>query len=176
MIDAAGEAAARSAPAPGRAAESPSWPALGRLLLADIAGAVRERLHLAALEGQQFVHATGRLLAFGVAAAVLALTAWFVVVAAIVIALARVGLPLPIALVVGAALNLLAAAWAWAAMRRQLSSMTFAATLRSLQPAAARDAQTSSTPPPDPADAGSNAFNPFPPPSAQRAGPDASSR
>lgn len=131
MIDAPAHDAAARAPSSGES----SWLDLGRTLLGDLAGVLRERLHLAALEGQQFVHAAGRLLAFGMVAAVLVLTTWFVVVGALVALLVHVGLPLAVALVVGAGLNLAGAAFAWVAMRRQLSLMGFPATLRALQAA-----------------------------------------
>lgn len=130
MIEApADEAAAPAQPA----APGTSWPALGRLLFVDVAAVVRERLHLAALEGQQFVRAAVRLAVFAIVAALLGLSAWFVLVAAGVALLVDLGMPLALALAVAALLNVLGAFWAWALMRGQLSLMTFAATLRSLQ-------------------------------------------
>lgn len=142
MIDApAHDPTARPVPT-----EDTSWPALGRTLLADLVGALRERLHLVALEGQQFVHAAGRLLAFGMVTAVLILTTWFVVVGALVALLVHFGLPLAAALLLGAALNLTGAALAWAAMRRQLALMAFPATLRALQIAPAAPAAPAATP------------------------------
>jgi hypothetical protein len=126
-------APAHDAAAPAGPAADNSWPTLARTLLADLVGVLRERLHLVALESQQFVQAAGRLLAFGVVAAVLVLTTWFVVIGAVVALLVHLGLPLAAALFVGGCLNLAGAFVAWTGMRRQLSLMAFPATLRALQ-------------------------------------------
>ncbi len=136
MIDAPATGAAADVAAAGPGGQpswAGSWVSLGRLLLADLLAVVRERFHLLALEGTLFVQAAGALLALGVVAALLVLTAWFVVVAALIALLVHLGLPIAAALLIGAVANLGGAWAAWLAMRRQLSRMTFSASLQALQ-------------------------------------------
>jgi uncharacterized membrane protein YqjE len=129
-----------TAPPADASADEASWLTLGSTLVADLAGALRERLHLLALESQQSVHSAGRLLALGVIAAVLLLAAWFVSIAALVALLVFTGVPLAAALLAGAGLNIAGAWMAWGAMRRQLAAMGFPATLRAMH--IARPART----------------------------------
>lgn len=161
MIGTPGSGAAADAAAAGGGGQE-SWATLGRLLLADVVAVLRERFQLLALEGKQFALAAGALLALGVAAALLVLTAWFIVVAALIALGVHLGLPMAAALVLGAAANLAAAWAAWLAMRRQISLMTFSATLETLHvgrppsaPSANVSAETPHPPVPATARAGS---------------------
>lgn len=145
MIGTPGSGAAADAAAAGGGGQE-SWATIGRLLLADLVAVLRERFQLLALEGKQFALAAGALLALGVAAALLVLTAWFIVVAALIALGVHLGLPMAAALVLGAAANLAAAGIAWLAMRRQISLMTFSATLQTLHVGRARPAQSTNVP------------------------------
>jgi hypothetical protein len=128
----------RSAHEPAAAGSRPteqdiSWPALGLGIFEDLVAVLRERLHLLALEGQQFALAAGQLLMFGVIAAILILTAWFVLVGGILAGLVQAGVPWMIAVAGGVLANVVAALLVWRAMRRLLALMMFPATLRRMR-------------------------------------------
>ena len=127
-------AAGDPAPVGARAAgQDSSWAALGRSILEEVAAVVRERLHLLALEGQQFFLVAGQLLTLGVIAAVFVLTAWFVLVGGILAWMLQLGMPWIAVIAAGVVVNLAAAFLVWLAMRRLLSLMMFPATIRRMQ-------------------------------------------
>lgn len=127
-------AAARAAQRPA-AAPSPSPPGLlasMKGLLAELPGLVSDRVHLLSLELKRASRALAQMLALVVIAAVLAVTAWLALWAAIAAGLIQAGMPWGWAAFVVLGLNLGAAALAaWLALK-QARLLTLPATVRRL--------------------------------------------
>jgi hypothetical protein len=100
--------------------------------LEDLVAALQERARVLGLELRQSAQAAGRMLALAVLATLLALTGWLVFVAGLMGVAIELGTPWPIALLVGALLNVAAAWFAYRQARRGLARISIAQTLEGL--------------------------------------------
>lgn len=120
-----------------------------KALWRDLPGLLSDRIDLLSLELHRAGLAVVRVLVYGVAIAILGMTAWLLLWTVIVAVLVNLGLPPVVALVVAIALNLGAAAYAVVRIRRLLPVIRLPATRRHLMsfgsPTAA--APAASTPP-----------------------------
>lgn len=118
------------------AAQRPSgWSDRIRRLVLDLRLVAHDHLHLAVLEAQRASQALVRTIAAAVVISILGATAWLGIVVALVIWLAE-AVPLPVALLIGAAACLVIAggiAW-W--VKKHLPDLMFEATLRQLRASA----------------------------------------
>lgn len=120
-------------------AEGSNVPPAGGSLLADAAAygqsllsILRNALDLVALEGQLAAVGAVKMLACGIGAAVLALTSWLALLAALAVWLHGRGWPLEYVLLGISLLNALLGALAWLAVKRISGDLGFAATRRQL--------------------------------------------
>ena len=123
------EATRESAAGPGApAAQRPSL----RGLAEDIGTAFSARAYLVELEAKQAAWSAAHMLGFAVAAALLGVTAWLILIAGLTTAAIRLGVPWWIAALVALVLHA-GAAWLLVARIRDLvGNLTFSATRRSL--------------------------------------------
>ena len=123
------EATRESAAGPGGpAAQRPSL----RGLAEDIGTAFSARAYLVELEAKQAAWSAAHMLGFAVAAALLGVTAWLILIAGLTTAAIRLGVPWWIAALVALVLHA-GAAWLLVARIRDLvGNLTFSATRRSL--------------------------------------------
>lgn len=96
-------------PSAARSGEGEGVLQLLRALIADLPGLVSDRVHLLALELRRAGHALGMMVALGLAAAVLGVTAWLALWVGLVAAALHFGMPWGWAWVIVLALNLGAA-------------------------------------------------------------------
>ena len=123
----------RVPPSAGRAgAPPPGLLAALRGLLAELPGLVSDRVHLLSLELKRASRALAQMLALVVAAAVLSVTAWFALWAALAAAAIQAGMPWGWVAVIVLALNLGAAALAVLLALKQARLLTLPATVRRL--------------------------------------------
>ncbi len=123
------------------AREPIGWADRIRRLVLDFRLVVHDHLQLAALEAQRASQALVRTIAAAIAMAVLLATAWLGILVALVVWLAE-SIPLPGALLIGAAACVaLAGGIAWW-VTRHLPDLTFSATLRQLRATAQADDET----------------------------------
>lgn len=123
------EATSQSATGPeGPAAQPPSF----RSLAEDLGAAFSARAHLVELEAKQAAWSAAYMLGFAVAAALLGVTAWLILVAGLMTAAIRLGVPWWIVTLVALALHAGAAWLLVARIRNLVGNLTFAATRRTL--------------------------------------------
>ena len=112
----------------GPAAQRPSF----RGLAEDIGAAFNARAHLVELEAKQAAWSAAYMLAFAVAAALLGVTAWLILIAALMTTAIRLGVPWWLVTVVALALHAGATWLLVARIRTLVGNLTFAATRRTL--------------------------------------------
>jgi len=100
---------------------------------------VYDHLELAALEAQRAADGFVRVLVGSVVVAILVVSAWMAVVAAVAVWATNAGLSLPWALVLVAVANVVVAAGLFFWMRKQFPELLFTATLRQLRETAGKD-------------------------------------
>ena len=98
----------------------------------ELPALISDRVDLLSLELQRAGRALAQIVALIVAGAILGITAWLVLWAAIVAGLAALGMPLAAALLLAVLLNLGAAAWALMRVRKLVPSLGLPATRRHL--------------------------------------------
>jgi hypothetical protein len=116
-----------------------------RLLWREVSGLTHDRLHLAVLEtklaGQSFV----TMIAAGVIAGILLVSAWLGLVGAAILTLVSVGVVVSIAMLLGVLANLVLALLMYAVIRRKSQNLRWAATARSFRPLPAVRPETESS-------------------------------
>ncbi|MGZ8273697.1 MAG: phage holin family protein [Burkholderiaceae bacterium] len=117
-----------AAAAEGPAAQRPSF----RGLADDIGAAFTARAHLVELEAKQAAWSAAYMLGFAVAAALLAVTAWLLLIGGIMTAAIRLGVPWWVATLVALVLHAGAAWLLVTRIRTLVGNLTFAATRRTL--------------------------------------------
>lgn len=127
--------AAVQSPAP--AAKSESFLHLIFGLLQELPGIVSDRVHLLTLELQRARQALGQMIALSVAAALMALTAWFAFWIGVTAAAVQAGMAWGWALLIVLALNAGAAWFAIARVMKLATLLTLPATVRRLTVASA---------------------------------------
>ena len=103
-----------------------------RSLVKELPALVSDRVDLLSLELQRAGRALAQIVVLVVAGAILGITAWLVLWAAIVVALVSLGLPLAVTLFGVLAINVGAAVWALMRVRRLVPSLGLPATRRHL--------------------------------------------
>lgn len=104
-----------------------------RALCQEWARLAQDRLQLAALETKLAGESLVTMIAAGVIAAVLLVSAWLGLAAAAILALVGVGVSANIAILAAAAANLLGALLLYALIRRKSRHLRWAASIRSLE-------------------------------------------
>jgi hypothetical protein len=99
----------------------------------EVRGIARDGLLLAALEARRAGRAFVRMVAYGVMAGILVVTAWLALVGAGVLAATSAGAALPVALGMAALCNLLIAGFLVWLIKRWDAQLLFVATLRQLR-------------------------------------------
>jgi hypothetical protein len=118
----------RAAGPEGPAAQPPSF----RGLAEDLGNAFSARAHLVELEAKQAAWSAAYMLGFAVAAALLGVTAWLLLIGGLMTAAIRLGAPWWIVTLVALALHAGAAWLLVARIRTLVGNLTFAATRRTL--------------------------------------------
>lgn len=117
--------------------QAPSKPAGliddARSLWRELVGLLHDRLQLAALETRYAAQSLAGMIATGVMVAVLLVSAWLGLLAAVVVWLIHLGLMASIALLAGVLVNLVLAAQLYRSILRQSQNLGWPATLRSLK-------------------------------------------
>jgi hypothetical protein len=101
-------------------------------LLHDLPGLVRDRVELLSLEVQRAAITLAQIMALVVVVAILGVTAWLVLWAAVIVALVQLGVPLGWALLMAVAVNLVAAWQGVVRITRLLPRVSLPATRRHL--------------------------------------------
>ncbi len=109
-------------------------------LLRALAVFLKEWLRLLALEGRLAIISAIVMLAAGMLAAVLVVSVWLILLAALAVALIEAGLPWTGVLLCIAAANAILALFCWFLIRRLSRNLLFTATFKSLWP---KDSQSS---------------------------------
>jgi len=138
------------APPPGSADpdEGVSLPRAVTDLLKDLPGLLTDRVHLLSLELQRAVGALGRMVAYGLAAAIFGATAWIALWAGFIAGCIALGLAWPWAVLIVLAVNLAAATWAALSAKALAPLLALPATLRRLTDSDSRERHDDSTPAP----------------------------
>ncbi len=118
----------RSARASGAASVRPSLSQFIR----EIRAAFGARFHLFELEAKRAVWSAAYMLAFAVGAALLGVTAWLILIGALMYGAVAVGVPWLIAAIVAIALHVIVVFLLVRAIRAMVDNLTFAATRRTL--------------------------------------------
>lgn len=115
-------------------------------LWVDLRGSAHDHLQLAALEAQRAVLSLLWMAIYGTVVGMLVAATWLIVAGALVLWLIDTGLGASVALLLGAALNLLGAIGFALLMRRKSQVLLFPATLRSFDPDTTGSDPVSATP------------------------------
>ena len=100
--------------------------------ISEIRAAFGERFHLFELEAKRAAWSAAYMMAFGVGAALLGVTAWLILIAGLVYAAVVAGVPWILAGIVAIALHAVAVFLLVRAIRGMVENLTFAATRRTL--------------------------------------------
>jgi hypothetical protein len=138
-------APAESTPSASNVADGAGLLETARLLWREVLGLTFDRLHLAALEtklaGESFV----TMIAAGVIAGILLVSAWLGLVGAAILTLVSVGVVVSIAMLLGVLANLGLALLMYTVIRRKSRHLQWAATARSFRPLPAVQPETESS-------------------------------
>ena len=104
-------------------------------LISDVRAAFSARFHLFELEAKRAVWSAAYVLAFAVGAALLGVTAWLILVGALIYGAVAAGVPWVVTAIVAIALHAIAVFFLVRAIRARLDDLTFAATRRTLSKA-----------------------------------------
>lgn len=102
----------------------------------EVRAAFSARFHLFELEAKRAAWSAAYMLAFAAGAALLAVTAWLILIGALVYGAVAAGVPWIVAAIVAIALHAIAVFLLVRAIRAMVENLTFAATRRALSPAA----------------------------------------
>jgi hypothetical protein len=104
-------------------------------LISDIRAAFSARFHLFELEAKRAVWSAAYMLAFAVGAALLGVTAWLILIGALIYGAVAAGVPWLITAIIAIALHAAAVFFLVRAIRTMVDNLTFAATRRTLSKA-----------------------------------------
>ena len=106
-------------------------PSIGKVI-EELRAAFSARFHLFELEAKRAAWAAAYMLAFAVGAALLGVTAWLILIGALIIGAVSLGVPWVAAVVVAIALHVVAVFFLVRSIRAMVENLTFAATRRTL--------------------------------------------
>ena len=124
-----------SAPQPGAAARNsapPPRPSISQFVQ-DLRAAFSARFHLFELEAKRAAWSAAYMLAFAVGAALLAVTAWLILIGAAIVGAVAAGVHWVLAVAVAIALHAVAVFFLLRAIRGMVENLTFAGTRRTLE-------------------------------------------
>ncbi len=98
----------------------------------EIRGAFGARFHLFELEAKRAAWSAAYMLAFAVGAALLGVTAWLILIGALIVGAVAAGVPWVLAVVVAIALHAVGVFFLVRGIRAMVENLTFAATRRTL--------------------------------------------
>ena len=123
-----------------RAPESPpARPSISQFVN-EVRGAFSARFHLFELEAKRAAWSAAYMLAFATAAALLAVTAWLILIGALIYGAVTAGVPWIVAAIVAIALHAIVAFLLVRAIRSMVDNLTFAATRRTFEKADSAEA------------------------------------
>lgn len=128
------DATATGQPPAGNAADGGGLIENARLLWREVSQLTRDRLHLAALETKLAGQSLVTMIAAGVIAGVLLVSAWMGLVGAAILALVGAGVVVSIAILLGVLANLALALLMYTLIRRKSRDLQWVATARSFAP------------------------------------------
>ncbi len=108
-------------------------------LIDDVRAALAARLNLFELEAKRAARSAALMLAFAVAAALLGITAWLILIGALIYGVIAVGVSWVVAAIAAIALHAIAAFFLVRAVRSLVDNLTFAATRRTFAKADAAE-------------------------------------
>ena len=117
----------------------PTRPSISRFI-DEVRAAVRARFYLFELEAKRAAWSAAYMLAFATAAALLGVTAWLILIGALIYGAVSAGVPWIVAAIVAIALHAVAAFMLVRAIRSMVDNLTFAATRRTLAKADSAEA------------------------------------
>ncbi len=123
-----------------RASEPPPTRPTVSQFISEIRAAFGARFYLLELEAKRAAWSAAYMLGFAVAAALLAVTAWLILMGALIYGAVAVGVPWVIAAAAAIALHAVGAFLLVRALRSMVDNLTFAATRRTLQKADSAEA------------------------------------
>ena len=106
-------------------------PSIGKVI-EELRAAFSARFHLFELEAKRAAWAAAYMLAFAVGAALLGVTAWLILIGALIIGAVSLGVPWVAAVVVAIALHAVAVFFLVRSIRAMVDNLTFSATRRTL--------------------------------------------
>lgn len=112
----------------------PARPTLSQFI-SEVRAAFSTRFYLLELEAKRAAWSAAYMLGFAVAAALLAVTAWLILMGALIYGAVAAGVPWVVAAVVAIALHAVGAFFLVRAIRSMVENLTFAATRRTLKKA-----------------------------------------
>jgi len=115
----------------GLGGQAPSRPTISQII-DEVRAALAARLQLVELEAKRAALSAATMLAYAVGAALLAVTAWLILIGALIVGAASLGLPWPWAVAIAIALHAVAVFVLARAIRARVADLTFAATRRAL--------------------------------------------
>lgn len=125
--------------AAGSADPPPTRPSISQFI-SDVRAAFGARFYLFELEAKRAAWSAAYMLAFATAAALLGVTAWLILVGALIYGAVAAGVPWIVAAIVAIALHAVGAFMLVRAIRSMLDNLTFAATRRTLAKADSAEA------------------------------------
>ncbi len=117
----------------------PTRPSLSQFIN-EIRAAFSARFHLFELEAKRAAWSAAYMLAFATAAALLAVTAWLILIGALIYGAVSAGVPWLVAAIAAIALHAVGAFLLFRAIRSMVENLTFAATRRTLEKADSAEA------------------------------------
>ncbi|HKO68933.1 MAG TPA: phage holin family protein [Burkholderiaceae bacterium] len=117
----------------------PTRPSLSRFI-SELRAAFSARVHLFELEAKRAAWSAAYMLAFATAAALLGVTAWLILIGALIYGAVSAGVPWIVAAIAAIALHAVGAFLLVRAIRSMVENLTFAATRRTLEKADSAEA------------------------------------
>lgn len=111
--------------------QDPPKPTVSKFI-EEVRAAFSARFYLLELEAKRAARSAAYMLAFAVGAALLGVTAWLILMGALIVGAVNLGVPWPLAVAVAIALHAGAAFLLLRAIRSMVDNLTFAATRRTL--------------------------------------------
>lgn len=115
----------------GRGNSTEPQPSIAQLI-DEIRAAFNARFYLFELEAKRAAWSAAYMMAFGVGAALLGVTAWLILIGALIVGAVAAGVPWVLAAVVAVALHVIAVFFLVRGIRAMAENLTFAATRRTL--------------------------------------------
>lgn len=112
-------------------ADAETRPSIGKVI-EEVRAAFSARFHLFELEAKRAAWAAAYMLAFAVGAALLGVTAWLILIGALIVGAVSMGVPWAAAVIVAIALHAVAVFFLVRSIRAMVDNLTFSATRRTL--------------------------------------------